>query len=59
MCVLNAGHRSICNAYAQLGARGTSVIFASGDCGVAGGFLDDPAACEDKPFVPTFPSTCP
>ncbi|RPD75551.1 subtilisin-like protein [Lentinus tigrinus ALCF2SS1-7] len=51
--------QSICNAYAQLGARGTSVIFSSGDCGVAGGFLDDPASCEDKPFVPTFPSTCP
>ncbi|KAI0690236.1 peptidase S8/S53 domain-containing protein [Cerioporus squamosus] len=51
--------QSICNAYAQLGARGTSVIFASGDCGVAGGFLDDPAECNDKPFVPTFPSTCP
>ena len=45
--------------YAQLGARGTSVIFASGDNGVAGGFLHDPAKCEDKPFVPTFPSTCP
>ncbi|KAI0760227.1 peptidase S8/S53 domain-containing protein [Fomes fomentarius] len=51
--------RSICDMYAQLGARGTSVIFASGDSGVAGGFLNDPADCEGKPFVPTFPSTCP
>ncbi|RDX44428.1 subtilisin-like protein [Lentinus brumalis] len=50
---------SLCNSYAQLGARGTSVIFASGDCGVAGGFLGDPAECDGKSFVPTFPSTCP
>jgi tripeptidyl-peptidase I len=26
----------LCNAYAQLGARGTSILFASGDGGVAG-----------------------
>ncbi|KAI0716525.1 family S53 protease [Earliella scabrosa] len=51
--------RAICDAYAQLGARGTSVIFAAGDSGVAGGFLSAPAECEGGAFVPTFPSTCP
>ncbi|TFY80897.1 hypothetical protein EWM64_g3115 [Hericium alpestre] len=45
---------SLCNLYAQLGARGTSVIFSSGDGGVAGG---SNKTCTS--FVPTFPSTCP
>lgn len=44
--------RQLCNAYAQLGARGTSVIFASGDFGV--GQSD---TC--KTFAATFPATCP
>ena len=38
----------------QLGARGVSILFASGDGGVAGG---RPASCTT--FVPTFPSGCP
>ncbi|EJF56983.1 subtilisin-like protein, partial [Dichomitus squalens LYAD-421 SS1] len=40
-------------AYAQLGARGVSVLFASGDSGVG---------CQDSNttlFQPTFPSNCP
>ncbi|KDR73332.1 hypothetical protein GALMADRAFT_72684 [Galerina marginata CBS 339.88] len=45
---------SLCNAYAQLGARGTSILFASGDGGVSG---SQSASC--KNFVPTFPSGCP
>lgn len=45
---------SLCNAYAQLGARGTSIFFSSGDGGVSGGQSQD---CTT--FVPTFPSTCP
>ncbi|KAA1474770.1 family S53 protease [Dentipellis sp. KUC8613] len=44
----------LCNAYAQLGARGTSVLFSSGDGGVAG---TQTTSCTN--FVPTFPSTCP
>ncbi|KAI0064302.1 family S53 protease [Artomyces pyxidatus] len=44
----------LCNAYAQLGARGTSVLFASGDGGVSGSQSQD---CDT--FVPTFPSGCP
>jgi tripeptidyl-peptidase-1 len=48
----------ICNKFRQLGARGVSVLFSSGDTGVA-------AACqtndgkETKRFLPTFPAACP
>lgn len=38
----------------QLGARGTSILFASGDGGVSG---SQSASCST--FVPTFPSGCP
>ncbi|KAA1471817.1 family S53 protease [Dentipellis sp. KUC8613] len=48
--------RSLCNMYAQLGARGTTVIFSSGDGGVDGGSIGG-APCDG--FVPTFPSNCP
>ncbi|EIN06133.1 family S53 protease [Punctularia strigosozonata HHB-11173 SS5] len=44
----------LCNAYAQLGARGTSILFASGDGGVSG---SQSSSCSK--FVPTFPSGCP
>ncbi|THH29754.1 hypothetical protein EUX98_g4430 [Antrodiella citrinella] len=44
----------LCNAYQQLGARGTSILFASGDGGVSG---SQSASCST--FVPTFPSGCP
>ncbi|KAM5532443.1 hypothetical protein V8D89_013859 [Ganoderma adspersum] len=47
----------LCFAYAQLGTRGTSILFASGDGGVAGQQASD--TCPDGLFVPTFPSTCP
>ncbi|TDL21547.1 subtilisin-like protein [Rickenella mellea] len=45
---------SLCNAYMQLGARGVSILFASGDGGVSGSQY---ARCTN--FVPTFPSVCP
>ena len=51
--VLTLG-RNLCTAYAQLGARGTSILFASGDGGVAG---SRDQTCST--FVPTFPSGCP
>ncbi|KAI0738978.1 peptidase S8/S53 domain-containing protein [Daedaleopsis nitida] len=51
--------RRLCDMYGQLGARGTSVIFASGDSGVAGSFLGKPANCTNSAFVPAFPATCP
>lgn len=38
----------------QLGARGTSILFASGDGGVSG---SQPNLCLE--YVPTFPSGCP
>jgi tripeptidyl-peptidase-1 len=46
----------ICDAYASLGAQGISVIYSSGDGGVAG--INPDEKCADQ-FVPTFPSTCP
>ncbi|KAH9940543.1 subtilisin-like protein [Epithele typhae] len=45
---------NLCNAYAQLGARGTTVVFGSGDGGVSG---IQNTSCTT--FQPTFPSTCP
>ncbi|EPS93872.1 hypothetical protein FOMPIDRAFT_1135359 [Fomitopsis schrenkii] len=45
---------NLCNAYAQLGARGVSILFASGDGGVSGS-----QASQCTEFVPTFPSGCP
>ncbi|KAI0675069.1 family S53 protease [Trametes maxima] len=45
---------NLCNAYAQLGARGVSILFASGDGGVAG---SQSTRCTT--FLPTFPSGCP
>lgn len=44
----------------QLGARGTSVLFSSGDGGVSGqNFTSCPASDPEPEFVPTFPSGCP
>jgi len=45
---------NLCNAYMQLGALGTSVLFASGDGGVSG---SQSQSCTT--FVPTLPSDCP
>ncbi|KAI8974189.1 family S53 protease [Trametes punicea] len=45
---------NLCNAHAQLGARGVSILFASGDGGVSGGHS---STCTT--FVPVFPSGCP
>jgi tripeptidyl-peptidase-1 len=48
----------VCNLYAQLGSRGVSVIFSSGDNGVG-------TACQSNDgknitkFQPTFPAACP
>ncbi|KAK0473973.1 family S53 protease-like protein [Armillaria novae-zelandiae] len=45
----------LCNAYMALGARGVSVIFASGNGGVGGGQSGE--SCTN--FIPTFPGGCP
>ncbi|TFK81104.1 family S53 protease-like protein [Polyporus arcularius HHB13444] len=42
-----------CQAYAQLGARGTTILFASGDSGVGCGQTNETL------FSPRFPSDCP
>lgn len=50
--------RAVCKMFAQLGARGVSVIFSSGDEGVG-------SACETNDgnntarFLPIFPASCP
>ncbi|KAJ7644369.1 subtilisin-like protein [Roridomyces roridus] len=44
----------LCNAYAAYGVRGGSILFASGDGGVAGG---QSQTCTN--FIPAFPSGCP
>ncbi|KAI0718016.1 subtilisin-like protein [Cerioporus squamosus] len=49
----------LCNAYAQLGARGTSVLFSSGDSGVAGSAFRDPVCLPNNVFLPAYPSGCP
>ncbi|TFY81640.1 hypothetical protein EWM64_g2369 [Hericium alpestre] len=54
----NATARAVCNGFAQLGARGVSVIFASGDGGISGGHPDSSCTSSDT-FRPVFPATCP
>ncbi|KAJ5960671.1 Peptidase S8/S53 subtilisin/kexin/sedolisin [Penicillium vulpinum] len=50
--------RTVCNMFSQLGSRGVSVIFSSGDSGVG-------AACQTNDgkntthFPPQFPAACP
>jgi len=58
--------RRVCQEFAQLGARGVSLFFASGDTGVGDG---DPDPATQKcftndgknqtKFIPMFPATCP
>ncbi|KAI0727417.1 peptidase S8/S53 domain-containing protein [Fomitopsis betulina] len=45
---------NLCNAYAQLGARGVSVLYATGDGGVSG-----TQSSECTTFVVPFPDGCP
>lgn len=52
----------VCSQFAQLGARGVSVIFASGDGGVSG--TKPGGACISNTnnrtaFIPHFPASCP
>jgi tripeptidyl-peptidase-1 len=50
--------KSVCNLIGQLGSRGVSVLFSSGDTGVG-------SACQTNDgknttrFLPTFPASCP
>ena len=52
----------VCSQFAQLGARGVSVFFGSGDGGVSG--VQAPGSCKSNvnnqtAFIPLFPSSCP
>jgi tripeptidyl-peptidase I len=52
--------QAVCNQFAQLGARGVSVLFASGDAGVGNdgqcfSNVDNTTAT----FLPSFPNDCP
>ncbi|CAL5866236.1 uncharacterized protein PFLUO_LOCUS443 [Penicillium psychrofluorescens] len=49
---------SVCNLFAQLGARGVSVIFSSGDSGVGGSCLSNDGTNQTR-FLPGFPASCP
>ncbi|KAH8980020.1 subtilisin-like protein [Lactarius hatsudake] len=48
---------SVCDMFMQLGARGVSVLFSSGDDGVGVGNCQD--ASGRVKFIPKFPATCP
>ncbi|KAH9055020.1 subtilisin-like protein [Lactarius vividus] len=54
---------SLCELFKQLGARGVSMLFASGDGGVGGGVSGGDCKKNDGSgivqFQPVFPSTCP
>jgi tripeptidyl-peptidase I len=48
----------VCNLYAQLGGRGVSVLFSSGDSGVGTGCLTNNGKNQTR-FLPQFPAACP
>ncbi|KAH9070670.1 subtilisin-like protein [Lactarius deliciosus] len=51
--------RSVCELFGQLGARGISIIFSSGDEGVGGGDCKKNDGSNIVRFQPIFPATCP
>jgi tripeptidyl-peptidase-1 len=57
--------RRVCNSFAQLGARGISLLFSSGDGGVGDIAGDDVEECisndgkNTTKFIPSFPVSCP
>ncbi|KAF7587483.1 polynucleotide 3'-phosphatase [Aspergillus hancockii] len=50
--------RTVCNLIAQLGSRGVSVLFSSGDSGVGAGCLTNDGT-NTTHFPPQFPAACP
>jgi len=50
--------RAVCSLFAQLGARGVSAIFSSGDSGVGSSCQSNDGAKRTK-FIPGFPASCP
>jgi tripeptidyl-peptidase-1 len=49
---------SVCNLFAQLGTRGISVLFSSGDFGVGGGSCLSNDGANRTQFIPMFPASC-
>lgn len=49
----------VCNLFAQLGARGSSIMFSSGDDGVGAGNCLTNDGKNTKRFQPNFPASCP
>jgi tripeptidyl-peptidase-1 len=58
LCVDAYIFSKICNGYMALGARGISVINASGDGGVRGNH-DSLSQCPNNTFIAVFPASCP
>ncbi|KAI0796218.1 peptidase S8/S53 domain-containing protein [Abortiporus biennis] len=50
---------SVCNLFAQLGVRGSSIMFSSGDDGVGAGDCLTNDGKNTKHFQPNFPASCP
>ncbi|TFL02036.1 subtilisin-like protein [Pterulicium gracile] len=50
---------TVCNRFAELGARGSSIFFSSGDFGVGGGDCLTNDGTNVRRFQPTFPAGCP
>ena len=57
--------KRVCNDFAQLGARGITLVFSSGDGGAGGIAGEDASACISNDgkktfkFLPSFPASCP
>jgi len=52
--------KRVCSGFAQLGARGISILFSSGDYGVgANGTCFSNTDPSKQMFIPTFPASCP
>lgn len=48
----------MCNLFAQLGSRGVTVLFSSGDSGVGTGCVSNDGKNQTQ-FLPQFPASCP
>ncbi|KAF8267808.1 peptidase S8/S53 domain-containing protein [Lactarius quietus] len=51
--------KALCDLFAQLGARGVSVLFPSGDDGVGKGACQARDGSGKVQFIPEFPASCP
>jgi tripeptidyl-peptidase-1 len=49
---------AVCTLFSQLGARGVSVIFSSGDVGVGGDSCLSNDGTNRRQFIPMFPASC-